>query len=152
VDIAVTWEPHLSEVEKNRPDGKKFLTSSDYPGLIVDILVFRSDFIENRPNDVRAFVDAWYEALDFLKTNPDEGNAIIAEAMELTPADVGGMLSGVKFLSKEDNAKYHDKAEQVNVFSIAEVAAKLWQAEGFIDKPVEVDSLIDTSFLQGSGQ
>lgn len=152
VDIAVTWEPHLSEVEKNRPDGQRFLTTSDYPGLIVDILIFSNDFIEKRPNDVRAFVDAWYEALEFLRTNPDEGNAIIAKAMDLTPEDVGGMLSGVKFLSKDDNAKYHDKAEQVNVFSIAATAVKLWQAEGFIDKPVEVDGLIDTSFLQGSGQ
>jgi NitT/TauT family transport system substrate-binding protein len=152
VDIAVTWEPHLSEVEKNRPDGKRFLTTNDYPGIIVDILVFSNDMVANRPNDVRAFVDAWYEAVDYLKANPEEGNAIIAKAMDLAPADVGGMLSGVKFLSKEDNAKYHDKAEQVNVFSIAAIAAKLWQAEGFIDKPVEVDSLIDASFLQGSGQ
>lgn len=152
VDIAVTWEPHLSEVEKNRPDGQRFLTTSDYPGLIVDILIFGNDFIEKRPNDVRAVVDAWYEALEFLRTNPDEGNAIIAQAMDLTPEDVGGMLSGVKFLSKEDNAKYHDKAEKVNVFSIAATAAKLWQAEGFIDKPVDVDSVIDTTFLKGSDQ
>ncbi len=152
VDIAVTWEPHLSEVEKNRPDGKRFLTTNDYPGIIVDILVFRNDVVENRPDDVRAFVDTWYEAVDFLKTNPEEGNAIIAKAMDLAPADVGGMLSGVKFLSKEDNAKYHDKAEQVNVFSIAATAAKLWQAEGFIDKPVEVDGVIDTSFFKGSDQ
>lgn len=150
VDIAVTWEPHLSEVEKNRPDGKRFLTTLDYPGIIVDILIFRSDVVENRPDDVRAFVDAWYEAVDFLKTNPDEGNAIIAEAMDLAPADVGGMLSGVKFLGKEDNTKYHDTTEQVNVFSIAETAARLWQAEGFIDKPVEVEGLIDTDFLEGS--
>ncbi|HXV99027.1 MAG TPA: hypothetical protein VEC93_11445, partial [Anaerolineae bacterium] len=82
----------------------------------------------------------------------EEANAIIAEAMDLAPADVSGMLSGVKFLSKEDNAKYHDKAEQVNVFSIAEIATKLWQAEGFIDKPVEVEGLIDPSFLKGSDQ
>ncbi|HXV99855.1 MAG TPA: ABC transporter substrate-binding protein, partial [Anaerolineae bacterium] len=80
VDIAVTWEPHLSEVEKNRPDGKRFLTTNDYPGIIVDILTFRNDVIDNRPDDVRAFVDAWYEAVDYLQTNPEEANAIIAEA------------------------------------------------------------------------
>lgn len=152
VDIAVTWEPHLSEVEKNRPDGQRFLTTNDYPGIVVDILVFRNDVVEDRPDDVRAFVDAWYQALDFLQTNPEEANAIIAKAMDLASVDVGGMLSGVKFLSKEDNAKYHDKAEQVNVFSIAAIAGELWQAEGFIDKPVEVDGLIDTRFLEGSSQ
>jgi NitT/TauT family transport system substrate-binding protein len=150
VDIAVTWEPHLSQVQDLRPDGKTFLTTNDYPGLIVDILAFNASFIEKQPDDVAAFVDAWYEALEFLKTNPDEANEIIGKAMDLDPVEVADILSGVKFLSPEDNLQYHDPAAAVNVFSIASTASKLWQEEGFIDTAVKAGDLINTDFLKGS--
>lgn len=150
VDIAVTWEPHLSQVRENRPDGKTFLTTSDYPGLIVDILVFRNDFIEENPEAVAAFVDAWYEALDFIETNPDEAHEIIGRAMDLDAAEVSDILTGVKFLKPEDNLQYHDQSQPVNVYDIGLTASELWQAEGFIDTPVEVKDLIDTRFLTGS--
>ncbi len=150
VDIAVTWEPHLSQVQDLRPDGKTFLTTSDYPGLVVDILAFNADFIEKNPEKVTAFVDAWYEALEFIKTNPDEANEIIGKAMDLDPAEVADILTGVKFLTPEDNLQYHDPAAAVNVFSIAQTASRLWQVEGFIDTAVKTDDLINTDFLEGS--
>lgn len=150
VDVAVTWEPYLSQVAEDRPDGKTFLTSNDYPGLIVDILVFNNDFIEKEPDAVRAFVDAWYEALDFLATNPEEGHAIIGQAMGLDSAEVGDILSGVKFLAEDDNVQYYDRSEAVNIYDIAATAERLWQNEGFIDQPLDVNNLIEASFLSGS--
>lgn len=150
VDIAVTWEPHLSQVRDNRPDGKTFLTTTDYPGLVVDVLVFRADFIEEYPDAVAAFVDAWYEALDFMETNPTEAHEIIGNALGLEPALVEEILTGVEFLNQEDNLQYHDPNQPVNVFSIAATANRLWQAEGYIAKPIDTTNLIDISFLQGS--
>jgi NitT/TauT family transport system substrate-binding protein len=150
VDVAVTWEPHLSHVQENRPDGKTFLTSSDYPGLIVDILVFREDFIEDHPEAVQAFVDAWYEALEFIETNPDEAHEIIGNTMDLDAAEVADILTGVKFLDEEANLAYHDSNSAVNVFGVSETASRIWESEGFIDKPVDATVLIDTSFLEGS--
>jgi NitT/TauT family transport system substrate-binding protein len=150
VDVAVTWEPHLSHVQENRPDGKKFLTSSDYPGLIVDIMIFRDDFIADHPEAVTQFVDAWYEALEFMKTNPDEANEIIGKTMDLEPAEVADILTGVKLLDEQANLSYHDSNSEVNVFGVAETASRIWQQEGFIDKPVDASQLIDTGFLKGS--
>jgi len=150
VDVAVTWEPHLSHVQENRPDGKTFLTSSDYPGLIVDILVFREDFIDDHPEAVTAFVDAWYEALDFIETNPDEAHEIIGNTMDLDAPEVADILTGVKFLDEEANLAYHDSNSEVNVFGVSETASRIWEAEGFIDKAVDASTLIDISFLKGS--
>ena len=150
VDIAVTWEPHLSQVGDNKPDGKTFLTSTDYPGLIVDILVFRTDFIDENPEAVGAFVDAWYEALDFIETNPDESHQIIGQATGLDPAEVADILTGVKFLKQADNLQYHDRTQPVNVFSVSATAGEIWRAEGYITQPVNPDALIDTEFLRGS--
>jgi NitT/TauT family transport system substrate-binding protein len=152
VDVAVTWEPHLSQVKKNRPDGKVLFTTSDFAGLIVDILIFRNDVIEKHPNTVRLFVDAWYEALEFLQRNPQRGHEIIGKAMELDVAEVGEILSGVKFLGKPENLTYHNKNEQVNVFSVAQVAFRLWKDEGYIEKPIDVNYLIDVRFLNGTSK
>lgn len=150
VDIAVTWEPHLSEVQKDKPDGKTFLTSTDYPGLIVDILVLRDDFIADNPGAVADLVAAWYEALAFIESNPDEAYAIMGQAMDIDPGELAEILSGVNFLAEQDNLKYYNQNEAVNVFSVLSTASQLWQAEGYIAEPVDPNAVIDGTFLEGS--
>ena len=152
VDVAVTWEPHLSEVKNHRQDGRVLLTTKDYPDIIVDILVFRNDFINTHSHQVRAFVEAWYDALDFLRENPDESHAIIAAALGLKKEEIGGMLKGVKFLGREDNLRYYDKTAKVNVYSIASTASRLWHQEGYIEHDVDPNELITASFLAGTSK
>ena len=41
-----------------------------------DVYVFRTEFIEDHPESVEAFVNGVLQGLEFLKTNPDEGVAI----------------------------------------------------------------------------
>jgi NitT/TauT family transport system substrate-binding protein len=38
--------------------------------VVVDVLVFRKDFIEKHPKVVKATVDSFFEALDLLKRDP----------------------------------------------------------------------------------
>lgn len=143
VDVAVTWEPHLTAVKENRPDGKVLLTSSDFPGLIVDILVFRRDFVEEHPDTVRSFVRAWYRAVQFLGENPEEGRRIIASAFNLDRSEVAEMLSGVRLFGEEENAAYFNRANKVNVYGVAQAAARLWEEAGIIPNRPDVDQLID---------
>jgi NitT/TauT family transport system substrate-binding protein len=145
VDAAVTWEPWLSSVRQLRPDGKLLLTSKDVPGVIVDILVFRDDFITQHPEDVEGFVGAWYDALDFLKAEPSKGHEIIARRLG-DIKNVGEMLSGVQLLGREENFAYLDRAKHPNAFEVAEVANRLWYAAGYTHKQVGVSGLILSRF------
>jgi NitT/TauT family transport system substrate-binding protein len=152
VDAAVTWEPHLSKVREERPDGKLLLSSKDYPGTIVDILVFRDDFVNSEPRKVKAIVEAWYDALDYLRIQPVDARAVIAAAMELKPEEVSGMLGGVKFLGRTENLGYFNTQSKQNVYEIARIAQRLWLNEGYIKQPQDPSSAILAQFIGGKGE
>src|SRR5436190_20987221 len=60
-EAALTYEPYLSTV-RARPDaGKILVTSKDYP-VVVDVLVFKKDFIKQHPQAVKKVVDSFFEA------------------------------------------------------------------------------------------
>lgn len=156
VDVAVTWEPHLTAVKEARPDSAVLLRSgkndggADYSGVIVDVLVFREDFIEKRPQDVQAFVDAWYEATEFLEQNQEKARRIIADEMGLEPEEAQAMLANVKFLDRDSNVDYHDKNAKVNVYAVGDTAARLWKQENLIESLPRMSEAIDASFIHGS--
>ena len=71
------YEPFLSQgIEQGY---QVIYSSQDAPGVIVDVLVFREDIAQERPQDVEAFITAWFKALEWWQANPAEGNAILAE-------------------------------------------------------------------------
>src|SRR5256886_17639180 len=57
-DAALTYEPYLSTIRAKPDAGKILVTSKDYP-VVVDVLVFKKDFIEKNPKIVRATVDSF---------------------------------------------------------------------------------------------
>ncbi len=80
----MTWEPHLTEVRKSGK-GQVLVDSSTTPGAIVDTVSLTCSFIEKHPDEVKAFVGAYYKAIDYLVANPDKAYAIMAKG-------VGGYL------------------------------------------------------------
>src|SRR2546425_7845505 len=62
-DAAVTYEPYLSTVRANPDAGRILVTSRDYP-VVIDVLVFRTDFIKQHPQVVKKVVDSFFEAQD----------------------------------------------------------------------------------------
>ncbi|WP_207682573.1 aliphatic sulfonate ABC transporter substrate-binding protein [Desulfonema magnum] len=127
VDATVTWEPFASEaVEKG--NGRIIFDSSELPGLISDIFVFRRKFIKERPEDVQAFVNVWHKSTEFIKQNPKEAFGIIAEIYNKTPGEVEALTRQVKILDMRDNRasfsfaagfeSLHGTARKVNNFMI----------------------------------
>src|SRR5437762_355372 len=51
-DAAVTYVPYLSTVRANPDAGRILVTSKDYP-VVIDVLVFRTDFIKQHPQVVK---------------------------------------------------------------------------------------------------
>ena len=102
VDAAVTWEPWLSN-GKTAPHGHMLVDSSQTPGLITDVLVFRRDVIERRPREIQGVVDAWNKAVAYWERNPAESNEIMARAVETgsrTPSCSPTCCTGVRFYNR----------------------------------------------------
>src|SRR5699024_79397 len=80
LDAAFTWEPWLTTAEKS-PKGHILISSAQTPGVIVDTIGFRRDYVQEHPDIVQAVVDGVLDAMKYIKTNRDEAYAIMAKAM-----------------------------------------------------------------------
>jgi NitT/TauT family transport system substrate-binding protein len=102
LDAAVTWEPWLSKAVREA-GGKLIFTSRDTPNLIADVFAVAARTMQERPADVRAFIEALDEATRYLRAEPDKSAAIVARKLEVSSADIKGMLKGVAVYGLADN-------------------------------------------------
>jgi NitT/TauT family transport system substrate-binding protein len=108
VDAAVTWEPWLSK-GRAAPHGHLLVDSSQTPGLITDVMVFRRDVIEGRPREIRGVVAAWNRAVALWEKSPAEANPIMARAVGdwlRDPVLFADVLTGVRFYDQAANARF----------------------------------------------
>jgi NitT/TauT family transport system substrate-binding protein len=152
VDAAVTWEPALSQGAKSE-HGHMLLTSADKPGLITDVVATTAETAVEKKDDIAAFVRAWYKAVDYSKSNPDDANAIMAKG-------VGGWLEDPKvFAETLGGIEYLDKTKNIEFFGTAAApgqiektlgaALDIWKSFGRIQVDVKPADMIDYSFING---
>ncbi|KAB2329255.1 ABC transporter substrate-binding protein [Cytobacillus depressus] len=146
VDAAVTWEPWLTKgAEAN---GKVLLTTKDLPGIIVDTISFKEDVIKNRPDDVKAFVKAMGEAMDFWKENKKEANEMMAKGLNIDVAEFEATETGLKFMTKEDNEKlFGSESNKGSIYQSTESAIKFYKEQKLIDKEPKAEDVINGSFV-----
>lgn len=140
-----TWEPHVTQA---RQAGFEVLfTSKQTPGLIPDIIAFRNSVLQQRPNDVRAFVRAWFQALDYWQNNPKEGNILIANFLKIKPETIS--LKGVKLLNLRDNKKAFISAQNTeSLYYTTKLYLSFFKQNGTLNHSIDLEKLLDSSFLQ----
>lgn len=150
VDAAVTWEPALSQGAKSE-HGHILLTSADQPGLITDVVAATSDTIASKREDIAGFVRAWFKALDFIKSNPDEANAIMAQGVGgwlSDPAVFAETLAGIEYLGQEQNIAFFGTPEQPGqIYKTLGAAIDIWKGFDRIQVEVKPEDIIDNSFI-----
>ncbi|BAZ51742.1 ABC-type nitrate/sulfonate/bicarbonate transport system periplasmic component-like protein [Nostoc sp. NIES-4103] len=138
-----TWEPHLSEAMKL--GGHILFTSKQTPGLILDIIAFRGEIIRDRPEDVRAFVQAWQQAAAYWKANVQEGNAIISKVLKLPSNTVS--LEGINLTDLGENQKLFQSSNPNSIYKTAKIYADFFIRSGNMTRIPELKSLFNSSFL-----
>lgn len=152
VDAAVTWEPALSQ-GANAAHGHLLLSSADKPGLITDVVAVTPETATKHAAELKAFVRAWYRALDFIKTNPDE-------AIKIMAAGAGGWLAdpkvfedtlrGIEYLDKPMNEKFFGTPEAPGqITQTLGYALQIWSEKGRIQADIKPVDMIDYSFIGG---
>jgi len=148
VDAAVTWEPWLSKAKETKFGGV-MISSDQTPGIIVDTLAFRKDFVDKNPGAVKAVVKSWFDALDYWDKNKAEANKIMADAMGQTVEDFEKTLPSVKFYGVKENETYFGTSGQKGlIYDISEKAADFWLAEKLINQKPVTDDIVNGSFLK----
>lgn len=91
LDIDVNYDPFVAQSQK-LPGSKVFKTSlTDRTwerGLISDGIACNERWLKDKPELAKELVRGWFEAVNFWKENPEEGNAIIAKGLGWPVSDV----------------------------------------------------------------
>ncbi len=146
VDAAITWEPWLSQA-KNTDFGHVLMTTKDTPGVITSSFALHQDYIDNNPKQVEGFVQSWYDAIEFYKSNEEEAISIMAKAMGQTTDEFKEALAGVTLFDQEKSIEYFGTAEKPGqLYELTKLGSTLWLEQNIIDTEPDIEALIDYSF------
>lgn len=147
IDAAVTWQPWLTNAAKT-PFGHVLLSSKETPGVIVDSLGLRKDFVDKYPDSVEGIVKGWYDAIEYIKTNPDDANKIMAKAMGQSVEEFAQSLPDVQFYDKAGNIEYFgSNGKKGLIYDVSDKAADLWLKGKLIEQKPNLDEMINGQFV-----
>ncbi len=147
IDAVHTYEPFASEVVKK--GGHVIFTSSQKPNLVLGMMTFPIKLIKNRPEDIQAFTDAWFEAVDWMNTNPDQVPAIVAKQFGsgLKPEDI--FTAGDKVFNRtEAKALMQPGKDSSSAYYITQKYIDFLATAGILTTKPKPENLIDPSFLK----
>ena len=149
IEIAVTYSPYLSKANEAQSDGRIIYDSSKMPSAIADLYVFSPQLIEQNPQIVDAFIRGVLEGLDFLQNNREEGLAIAARAIEITPEELANDLQGIQLpdLAKNLEMLSNNKSE-LSLLNSMESMAKFLKERNQIEQIPDLAQLIESKFIQ----
>ena len=82
LDMAVLPEPLASNAQLKGLEKKVYGKPDDFTP---NAIVFTDEFIENNPNTVKGFHNAYNKAVDDITNNPEEAKDILIDKLELSP-------------------------------------------------------------------
>ncbi|MGB3796316.1 MAG: putative urea ABC transporter substrate-binding protein [Alteraurantiacibacter sp.] len=82
VTAAVAWNPQLLTM-RQEADANQVFSSADIPGEILDLLVVDTATLEANPDFGKALVGIWYETVELMMRDDEEGKAARAAMAEL---------------------------------------------------------------------
>jgi NitT/TauT family transport system substrate-binding protein len=151
VDAAVTWEPWLTR-GKQAPHGRLLADSSEKPGLITDIVLAPRAVVDDRKAEIKALYRGWSRAVEFVKSNPKEANAIMAKGLGgwlRKPAAFAEALRGVVYYDAAMNAAlFGTDVDPGNLHETIQQALDIWSDLGKLQVPVAPRDLVNFSAVE----
>ena len=143
VQAASTWEPYSSEALSN---GYKIIYPQEQLYLFPDLIVFRKSIVDERPEDVQAFLKAWFEAVEYRLQNPEETRAIAAKYLGLSVEEVQPD-DNLAILTLEDNKTLFDVQQENSIYSTTRVTSDYLISIGALAQQIDLLELIDPDYL-----
>lgn len=138
IDATYVWDPTLSELENS----VTLTTSADLADagyMTTNVELVRSEFAEENPDLVSAYIKAVNKASTLYKDSQDEAISIIADAMELDTEDAKSQMSGSTWLTAEEQlgTDYFGTSDEKGAFAqnLYDTAAFLKDAGSITDVP-----------------
>jgi len=146
IDAGQTWEPYQSQAIDN---GYRLLaTSADAPGIITDVLMFDSKFVEERPDDVKKILRSLDRALKHRNIDYIGSYGIMSEATGISPSDLKRTIDGNTFPDLEENKESFAESEKlISLYSSGKIISDFFLDKGVISAPINLKDLLATEII-----
>lgn len=145
IQAGTTWDPYTSQATK--AGAKVLLSSKQTPGLIPAVIVFRSSVVRDRPNEIQAFIRAWFQAQDYWQANPQESKVLIGQALNIKTEEVS--TDGIHLYTLQDNLKaFTSGITTQSLYHTAKLYADFFIRTGGLRATPNIEKLINPSFVQ----
>jgi len=143
LDAGMTYEPYLSAVRAKPEAGKIIATTLDYP-MVMDTFGCTPKFLADNPKAARALADAYFDALEMIKSDPKKSFEIMGTDVKQTGEAFEGSQKYLRWQDRAANQKFF--AGEHAAFS--KDAAELLLETGIIKSVPDLSKLADTRFIQ----
>lgn len=145
LDAVVTYPPNTISLLRGG-QARKFFTSAEIPGEVVDVIAIEEDVCRRRPRDVERVIRAFHRAIAYAERNPDDAYAIMARREGITPSEFKQTLtSGVRIISRSEQSRYLGPEGAVN--AAIKAADKALRDSGQIKGANRSHQIINPSFV-----
>ncbi|NJL00848.1 MAG: ABC transporter substrate-binding protein [Spirulinaceae cyanobacterium SM2_1_0] len=132
-----------------REGSKELLSSAEYPGAIPDLLVVSQSVIEERPDQVQALVNTWFDVRQFMADNPERADEIMADRADVSVEEFQQFKEGTRFFTIEDNLEAFSEGEGMQHMPYAAERMTEFMLEvGLIEAEPELEGILDDRFVQ----
>ena len=147
VDAGVTWEPYLTRTARET-GGKVLITSREYPETIITTMTFDAAIVKRRPKDVQNIVAAYFDAVDYIKENPQDAYQRMGQAEGISAMEFEKQAAGIQYLHLADNLTLLDEQSEVHAYGQADTIAQFLFDQGIIQSIPDIHQLLTPLFIQ----
>jgi NitT/TauT family transport system substrate-binding protein len=148
VDAAATYAPFVGKALKEAKDAKVLFSAKD-TNIIINGFTASSKVLQARRQDVLAYMRAYYQALDFAKTNATEAHEITAKWTGITPQEVAEQMTQVNVLDLAANKEIaFNASNELNAANSIDAGSKLLVNAKKMTQTIAGQSLVDDSLIK----
>lgn len=132
-----------------RPGSKELFSSKDFAGAISDHLVVTRQMIKERPEEVQAIVNSWFDTLNYIQKNPENSYKLMAERAGISVEDYQDYDAGTKLFNVEDNLQAFSSGNTMTSLPYAaKTISKFLIESGLITKQPDISKVFDQQFVK----
>ncbi len=149
VDAVVTFDP--VRIKLLNAGAKTLFDSSQINGQIVDILVTRKEFLNNRTSTLQTLVNGQFKALNYLQNHPKEAAKMLAPRLEVTPNELTKSFKSIIIPDLTENKLLMNGNGNGTAPPLHQTAKKLiamMLERDLLFKKPQIDNLVSDRFLQ----
>lgn len=142
LDVAATWQPYLSYATDNSDAHIMFSTTAS-KSLIMDGIVFRSDFAKAHPDVVTAFIDGIFQANKLYTTEFDYIRAVMPMFAGVSDEEIKAQCGDAEMMGYAENKEVLDSTAP----SVYSDMCDIWESLGEIVNRKAAMTLFDSQYL-----